>query len=348
MKRKGLICILLIIVLLLIACPLHAYEEGFVHPYSNNQIGYRTTDTTLEIYWQNIDSQSQSDYAYQYGYPTINSSGGFTRTTPRQYRLLLTGLQPNRTYNENLKISKWNDDFFIINTYFPFKTSVGAATPPTYTGIGGTQVTVNWTKGNNYSNPSYVLYKGPSATGPWTVCYSGTSISAIASGLSAETTYYFFVRSTGLNGDTKDSSVTSVVSGADPAVAAANAAKGAAETAMQAATSAQGYAIQAYDQAALNAINIQEILIKDDHPPMVNVVTVNGATATSSSNINLKVIATDASNSLDYSTDGTTYEILPANGIVNVSLSSGFNEIVVSVRDADGNTASDSIKIWRI
>ena len=102
-------------------------------------------------------------------------------------------------------------------------------------------------------------------------------------------------------------------------------------------------------QTTVNNIN-NTITTQDSVPPSVELDTVSGAKATSSSSIQLIIAASDnKSSTFTYSVNGGSYSTLPADGKITVSLPSiGPNTITVRVKDEAGNTAVKTIKIWRL
>lgn len=102
-------------------------------------------------------------------------------------------------------------------------------------------------------------------------------------------------------------------------------------------------------QATVNNIN-NTITTQDSMPPSVELDTVSGAKATSSSSIQLIIAASDnKSSTFTYSINGGSYSSLPADGKITVSLPSiGPNTITVRVKDEAGNTTVKAIKIWRL
>ncbi|MCL6558415.1 MAG: hypothetical protein K6U74_06360 [Firmicutes bacterium] len=134
----------------------------------------------------------------------------------------------------------------------------------------------------------------------------------------------------------------------------ASAVKDASGTVLQAARQARDAANQALSavsniQTTVNNIN-NTINTQDTLPPSVELDTVSGARATSSSSIQLVVAASDnKSTSLTYSVNGSPYSTLPADGKIMAPLpSTGPNTITVRVKDEAGNTAVKTIKIWRL
>lgn len=88
----------------------------------------------------------------------------------------------------------------------------------------------------------------------------------------------------------------------------------------------------------------------DTLPPAVDLKTVSGAVATSGGSINIIVTVSDnRSATFTYSLDGTTYQALPANGIISVPVGSpGPNVITVRVKDEANNIGSKSITIRKL
>lgn len=140
----------------------------------------------------------------------------------------------------------------------------------------------------------------------------------------------------------------------NPTSSSASAVKDAGGTVLTAARQARDAANQALSavsniQTTVNNIN-NTINTQDTLPPSVELDTVSGARATSSSSIQLVVAASDnKSTSLTYSVNGSPYSTLPADGKIMAPLpSTGPNTITVRVKDEAGNTAVKTIKIWRL
>lgn len=110
--------------------------------------------------------------------------------------------------------------------------------------------------------------------------------------------------------------------------------------ALAAATQAQTTAIQQQSAAIQNLTN------KDTEPPTVTVKWDKGATITTSSSYTLHVIASDNSGGpLQMRLNGGAWQAYTST--VSVPLSLGYNEVVVEIRDASGNTASAKAGIFK-
>lgn len=96
--------------------------------------------------------------------------------------------------------------------------------------------------------------------------------------------------------------------------------------------------------------SVTNIQNADNLPPSVEIDTVSGAKATSSSSIQLIVAASDnKSSTFTYSVNGGGYSSLPADGKITVSLPAvGPNTVTVRVKDDAGNVTTKTIKIWRL
>jgi len=96
--------------------------------------------------------------------------------------------------------------------------------------------------------------------------------------------------------------------------------------------------------------SVTTIQSADNLPPSVELDTVSGAKATSSSSIQLVVAASDnKSSTFTYSVNGGGYSSLPANGKITISIpAAGPNTIMVRVKDEAGNVTTKTIKIWRL
>jgi hypothetical protein len=87
----------------------------------------------------------------------------------------------------------------------------------------------------------------------------------------------------------------------------------------------------------------------DSVPPTVELDTVSGARATSSSSIQLvAAVGDNKSTNFTYSINGGGYSALPADGKFSVSLTNGPNNIAVRVKDETGNVTVKTINIWRL
>jgi len=89
----------------------------------------------------------------------------------------------------------------------------------------------------------------------------------------------------------------------------------------------------------------------DRTPPVIQEArTLNGATATTSSTVQLMIRATDnLSTGLYYSINGSAYAQLPADGVVtSPTLSSGLNALRIRVIDRSGNVANAVVNVWKL
>ncbi|HBV98029.1 MAG: hypothetical protein JL50_01020 [Peptococcaceae bacterium BICA1-7] len=104
------------------------------------------------------------------------------------------------------------------------------------------------------------------------------------------------------------------------------------------------------DSLATAVTNIQNNLGGDTSPPEVKIATASGAMATSDNTIRAIINTSDNASSLfEYSLDGTAYQPLPLDGVVDLLVSStGSNLITVWVKDEAGNTGRDSITIRKL
>lgn len=94
--------------------------------------------------------------------------------------------------------------------------------------------------------------------------------------------------------------------------------------------------------------NIQNNMNSGDiTPPTLKIRTVSGAVATSGNYIQAVLDVSDnASTTFTYSLDGITYQAVPANKLINLSVNhSGSNVILVWVKDQAGNVGTTSITI---
>ena len=154
---------------------------------------------------------------------------------------------------------------------------------------------------------------------------------------------------------------------AEQAKASADVARASADMAVSAVTNMSGNTITAVRDAAgtvleeareantrLNAIQTSitniENAMADISPPQVKVRTVSGALATSGGSIMAVLdISDNVSQSFTYSLDGATYQSIPANRAITISVPSpGLNLIPVWVRDQAGNTGTASITIRKL
>lgn len=104
------------------------------------------------------------------------------------------------------------------------------------------------------------------------------------------------------------------------------------------------------DTLSTAVTNIQNSLGADTAPPEVKIRTASGALATSGNSIRVVVDASDnISTTFSYSLDGTFFQPLPADGVINLPLhTSGSNLITVWVKDEAGNTGRGSITIRKL
>lgn len=142
----------------------------------------------------------------------------------------------------------------------------------------------------------------------------------------------------------------------DNAAAAEDMAREARDRAITASTNA----INAYNEAhsantklddmQVSVTNIQNNMGADTTPPEVTIRTVSGALATSANHLRAVVNASDnVSTTFGYSLDGTVYQPLPADGVINLPVNlSGNNLVTVWVKDEAGNVGRDSITIRKL
>lgn len=208
----------------------------------------------------------------------------------------------------------------------------------------------------------------------WAVDYSGSKkVAAYIEGIWVTDTNEFSAKLA----EAAKKSADEAVSEARQARISADAAKASADTAASNAASAKSsadtaasrvwdssegksaatLAKEARDKAneALTAVNNMQTIITDikntvttdNVPPSIEVKTLSGATATSGSSIRLVIAASDnKSANLNYNVNGGAYSPLPADGKVDVPLTSpGPNTIVIGVQDEAGNVATKAITI---
>ena len=303
---------------------------------------------------------------------------------------LITGLQPNKDYiiyvdqvSVNGTISRWCNygdfpQYFywqpsettgkftrLVESNVTFYTDSVAPTSPTYTNIKATSLTVNWTKGENYHTPQYKVYQRikKAVPDPWTLVYQGTAETVDLTNLEPETTYEYYVNATGINGVSLNSSITTVTTSADPAVAAAEAAKGAAEAGMQASEQAKTAAQKAEANTEELKTKVDTLETKIDKlptdilPPTVSATLAGNKTATISATETVYVEVEDNISPLSDITyrvsvnnnTPTTWQAVPGGGAIEVELPTrGLQKIKLWVRDKAGNITVKELRLWRI
>lgn len=348
-------------------------------PYSIYRIDYQTTATSLHIKraWFH-DSWGLS--AINYTYNGVSHNAAFPEPSDTYTTTLLaTGLTPNTAYSNSFYLNKvtkyYGGTVHTYNAYKTFITDTAPATNPTYSNIQGNQVTVSWTKGTNAGSPNYIVYRGPSSTGPWTSIYIGAETSTTNAGLSANSIYYYYVATTGLTGVSANSGVTSVTTGADPAVTAANAAKGAAESSMAASelaktTSLETKAIVEDMNTKVNDIdarlstvdteinnlsqNIANLSIDSAPPVIADLYFLARKSITNSASETLAYIVSDnvtpvGTILIQVIKNGTAAMWNNNTGSQTMALTPGLNTIVLQAKDEGNNIAvSNKVCIWRI
>lgn len=104
------------------------------------------------------------------------------------------------------------------------------------------------------------------------------------------------------------------------------------------------------DSLSTAVTNIQNNMGADISPPVVNLTTVSGASATSGNSIKIVVgVSDNISNTFTYSLNDSTYQPLTAGRIITAPLNgTGFIPINVFVKDQAGNMGMDCIVIRKI
>jgi len=272
-------------------------------------------------------------------------------------KVLLSGLTPATSYSLNYGGYTY---FYYNGTssplgYLTVTTEPNAPTNPTFSGTGQSTTNVNWTTNGNGNQATYKLYRGSSSSGPWALRYSGTGTFFSESGLASETTYFFKVTSSVPGGSEVSSSVVSVTTSADPAVAAAQAAKGASEAAMLSAEAAKIAAMQSNTEVQSLRTEFQAFAAADNKDPVIAsfVYSVPKATITSLSTVNYCLIATD-STALQYRykiNDGsyTGWTNLTAETVsIALGTTPGIKRVTIQVVDSGGNTDTATATIFKI
>ena len=295
---------------------------------------------------------------------------------------LITGLQPNKDYiiyvdqvSVNGTISRWCNygdfpQYFywqpsettgkftrLVESNVTFYTDSVAPTSPTYTNIKATSLTVNWTKGENYHTPQYKVYQRikKAVPDPWTLVYQGTAETVDLTNLEPETTYEYYVNATGINGVSLNSSITTVTTSADPAVAAAQAAQFAAEKAMLESIETRTMTSEIKTEVQ----KIKEMLNKgqkDEIKPEIEVFehAISKATITRQAIAPFALVATDNRPGIlqyRYKLNNGEYSEWAdlTSETVNIELgSAGLKRITAQVKDQAGNIATKTATIFKM
>lgn len=238
-----------------------------------------------------------------------------------------------------------------------FYTNSVAPTSPTYTNIKATSLTVNWTKGENYLTPQYKVYQRikKAVPDPWTLVYQGTAETVDLTNLEFETTYEYYVNATGINGVSLNSSITTVTTSADPAVAAAQAAQFAAEKAMLESieTKTMTSEIKTEVQKIKEMLNKGQ---KDEIKPEIEVFehAISKATITRQAVAPFALVATDNRSGIlqyRYKINNGEYSewVDLTSETVNIELgSAGLKRITAQVKDQAGNIATKTATIFKM
>lgn len=316
-----------------------------------------TTTTTVKL---RISTANDSDMTVYY---SCNGGSEQSFTADDGSKTIGTGLQPNRCYSDYFyKIgTSRSDDYASDNHYCTFYTAVASPSNPVFSSIRDNQVTVSWSKGANYTDPtSYTLYRAVSLDGPWTIRYTGSLTSFVDSGVEAETTYYYYVECTGYQDSYNLSSTVSVTTSAEPAVAAANAAKGAAEAAMSASEAAKSASIgaeQAVAEMSLRLTGLENTirgLQADFQSPEVSAVWNIPKMATKNSQENIFIECSDNKSSPDniktrVLLNGQVCEDWGVRTSCCINFPSiGLYSVTVEAQDEAGNLNSASVNIWKL
>lgn len=186
-----------------------------------SSIASSTTSTTATISWTTDESATSTvSYGLTSGYGTASSSASLTTS----HSITLTGLTPSTTYH--FQVSSGDSSYnYATSSDYTFTTSAAAdTTGPVISTVsagdpGETSVTITWT--TDESSDSQVNYGLTSTyTASTTLDASlSTSHSVTVSGLSADTTYHFRVRSSDASGNlTVSSDYSFTTDAADPEV----------------------------------------------------------------------------------------------------------------------------------
>ncbi|MDX9872421.1 MAG: fibronectin type III domain-containing protein [Clostridia bacterium] len=300
----------------------------------------------------------------------IVQSAGTTFASGRRANSLtiMTGLGPGTTYT----LSYNNNNRFCFNghghpvsdnptgayggyTIRQATTDPNPPTSPTFSNITPIGATVNWTTNGNGAATRYKLYRGTSASGPWTTLYDGANLYYPDAGLAGNTTYYYRLGAYVPGGSEHYATILSITTATDPAVAAAQAAQSAAEASMIAAEQARTFAGDA--KAGIEALQgeFSAFMHADATVPVIGIFSyaVPRATITSLQDAPYTLIATD-NNSLQYRykiNDGafTAWKEYTDETIsVNLGAAAGIKLVTVQVTDSGNNIATAAAYIFKI
>lgn len=327
--------------------------------YDTNENRYRRS----VLYYM---SQSGDDW---YSTMILQTAGTTFSTSRRSASMtLMTGLNPGTTYT----LVYNNNNRFRFNSYShpvtdnpngqyggytirQANTEPNPPTSPTFSNITPSGVSINWTTNGNGSATKYKLYRGISASGPWTTLYDGTGLYYSDTGLAGNTVYYYRLGAYAAGTTEKYANIMSITTATDPAVAAARAAQGAAEASMIAAEQARTYAQDAKTGVETLQGEFSSYMNRDTKEPVIGAFTyaVPKATITSLQNAPYTLIATD-NNSLCYRykindgvfTEWTDY--VNENINVNLGASNGIKLITVQVADTADNIATAQAYIFKL
>jgi hypothetical protein len=339
----------------------HPYEQKLWWESTTNQIILKNTT----YYWgdsENYDTFRASKLVFNsqviFQYPQFPMLHDMVLTIPNV---------PNKNhFLEFYNLQHYYERVNFGNVFVTAYTDNVAPNSPTYTNIKHDRVTVNIDRGINSLDKDLQIkiYRSTSPAGPWTLVHTGTSTvqnyTFTATGLVADTTYYFYATATNdFSGNTppKSSPVSSVMTTSDPTLAAVEAAKGAAEVASAKAIEA----VNKVDSITGTINNIQnelttvknEVQNLDINPPAIkNIRFTGGKTITTSSTENIFFNLSDDKTpqnqiSIRALVNGNPTSWTTGTTSLQINLVNGLNQITIEAKDIKGNTAYATTKIWK-
>lgn len=377
------ICFVLVLLLVLLILPGQAQAARFnyrIDPYDGQPVYYVDSTTTSFIltvrdaWYQEYGRFSPSTLGYVwstcgdwYFTPILVSGSGNSSTRRTASITLMSGLTPGATYTLS---NNGYTTFCLSGVKTVSDNPLGAEgkyvarqattepnipTGPTFSNITATGVTINWTANGNGSAAKYKLYRGSSASGPWSTLYDGTGLFYTDTGLAGDTTYYYRLCSYISGGAEHYAPILNITTSADPAVAAAQAARGAAEAAFTVGTQTK----TSIDNLKEEFIQLKQEVQADVLPPTItafcyslpyvavlrsdtglfNISAHDNKTTQNNLRWRYKV------NSGEYS----EWDLLSGNSVaINVGGTCGDKAITLDVKDENENISTVITGIWRL
>jgi hypothetical protein len=338
------------------------YNSGY-----GQSAGWSSTATSVSV--SNVSNQWGPISGY-FNIPGLSSQvhvygGIYWYTPPANFPYVLaSNLTPNHYYQIYCSYISWTINSETDGSaYDIYQTAITDCLPtpaPVYSNIKHDRISIIIDRGANaLTYPIvYKVYQGTSSAGPWTLVHEDTSFaqnySFIKTGLVEDTTYYYYIEATGGSGIAAVSPKSSVMTTADPTLAAVEAAKGAAETASQQASAVKNIVDVMHLELTAIRNTVNELKMGDDQAPeIIDVHFPNRKSLTTLEKETVYVVASDEKTPCEdlqvrAITNNMAGEWELNSGSIAVDLTQLLNTVIIQVRDGSGKiTSSKPLMIWK-